>query len=153
MPLVSKTYQGKWIKASDLMEGDAMFTIRTVKEETLGRGPTQQNKLCVYFHETVQALALNRTNASTLAAMLGDDTDGWRGHSITLIASETTYGGETVDCVRVKAPSRSRPRPEPSRAEDVRYSQPGPRRAPAIPPVEPAQEDNEEEGVMEKFTF
>jgi hypothetical protein len=47
---------------------------------------------------------LNKTNATAIAALLGSpETDAWRGKTIRLYATTTTFGKDTVACVRVKA--------------------------------------------------
>lgn len=47
-------------------------------------------------------LALNKTNAKTIAALYGNNPFQWVGKTITLFPSTTDVGGETRDCIRIR---------------------------------------------------
>ena len=54
------------------------------------------------------------TNSKKIANILGTaETDDWPGHAIVLYQSETDYQGETVACIRVRAPKSAASRPAP----------------------------------------
>lgn len=60
-------------------------------------------KPVVYFVGKAKALGLNITNARTIAALLGTfEVEKWKGKKITLYPTTTTFGKETVGCIRVK---------------------------------------------------
>jgi hypothetical protein len=53
-------------------------------------------------------MALNVTNSKKIVSIIGTaESDEWAGHSIVLYRSETEYQGETVDCIRVRAPKKA----------------------------------------------
>jgi hypothetical protein len=78
-----------------------------------------------------------------LAQLLGDDTDNWRGHSITLFATEVSFGGEQVPAVRIRTTSR-RPVPRTGGWQQV-MPLAGSTRLPAAQPVEPNPDEDESE--------
>ena len=47
-------------------------------------------------------LAVNKTNGKTIAKLYGTDTNDWVGKLVTLFPTTTDFGGETVDCIRIK---------------------------------------------------
>ena len=77
------------IKSIDLMEFDQ-------------DGKTQR-KLVLEFEGKEKKLACNKTNARTIAAMLGDETDNWKGKEITLYNDPTVaMGDQIVGGIRVQ---------------------------------------------------
>ena len=109
-------FPSKYLKASDLQGREIVFTIcpdRGVKVEKIQRqGGSKEPKPVMYFTECAarakrtseeeKSLILNKTNAKTIAAMYGNDTDLWKGQRITLYPAKTTFGAERVDCLRVR---------------------------------------------------
>ena len=53
--------------------------------------------------------------AKKIAELTGSkDTDDWAGCQVRIYATETEFGGETVECIRIKgagAPQQARPKP------------------------------------------
>lgn len=47
-------------------------------------------------------LALNKTNAKTIAQLYGNNPSQWAGHLITLYPTTTDVAGRTEDCIRVR---------------------------------------------------
>lgn len=47
-------------------------------------------------------LALNKTNAKTVAGLYGNKPAGWVGKTITLYPTTTDVGGRTEDCIRIR---------------------------------------------------
>ena len=78
--------------------------MKQVGFEDVGSGNDVRRKLLVVFKEREQKLVLNVTNATSIAALHGDDTDRWPSKRIRLIASKTTYQGKPTACVRVERP-------------------------------------------------
>lgn len=52
--------------------------------------------------EIVKPWIANKTNTILIAKMLGEDTDGWRGHRVTLHAVPVKVGPKTEPGIRVK---------------------------------------------------
>lgn len=60
------------------------------------------NKLVLKFKDKEKGLVLNKTNANIIASHFGPDSDGWTGKEIIVYPDKTTFGGEIVDCLRVR---------------------------------------------------
>jgi hypothetical protein len=94
-----------YLFAFDLNGKDVTLTIdRVVGGEIVGPGGKKSKKPLCYFREgrEKKPLGLNSTNCKAIAALYGNDTDGWVGKRITLFPTTTQMGGETVDCIRVR---------------------------------------------------
>lgn len=100
---ISDQFPSDYLRAVDV-ENEATFIMATVKMEKLG----EDTKPVLYFEEQEKGLVLNKTNASTIATLYGDDTDEWRGEAITLFSAMVSFQGRNVPAVRVKAPSRKK---------------------------------------------
>jgi hypothetical protein len=81
--------------------GQITMTIADVREEELVNNRGKDIKPIVFFKEKKKGLILNKTNAKTLAAMFGAETDDWRGERIFLYAERGTWFGKTGYAVRV----------------------------------------------------
>jgi len=91
----------KWLKASDLDGKPRLVTIKKFSVEKLDDG----NKPAVWFVEEEKALILNITNGKKIEGICGTgDPKGWTGKRVVLYPTETELRGETVDCIRVRAP-------------------------------------------------
>lgn len=81
-------------------------------------------------------LALNKTNAKTVAGLYGNKPASWVGKTITLYPTTTDVGGRTEDCIRIRnedpskrarkgrsvaLPASPEPSPEPSNGHDRDY--------------------------------
>jgi hypothetical protein len=87
---VSQVYvsNSDWLKAADL-SGPTDVTIVGVEMHTFDSKDEHGNvkkkdQLVLLFDGWDKKLGLNATNATTIAAQLGDDTDYWVNHTITL---------------------------------------------------------------------
>jgi len=110
---VSEMYPSRWLAAADLRGQRLDVMIDHVELEDLGEGTT---KPVVYFRGKKKGLVLNKTNSVAIASVLGDDTDRWSGHTVTLFAQMVTFKGQTVPAIRViAAPSAKR---EPGQDDD-----------------------------------
>jgi hypothetical protein len=97
--MFDRDYLGAW----DLTGREVTATIsRVAGGELTGQGGRKSKKPLVYFEGKEKALACNKTNAKTIAALYGANTDGWVGKAITMYPTTTSMNGETVDCIRVK---------------------------------------------------
>jgi hypothetical protein len=101
---VRKLFDKAYIYAYDLEGRDVTVTIERVIGGTLvGTGGKSNKKPIVYFKGTEKGLALNITNARTIAGLYGGfDSEAWIGKKITLYATTTSFGSQTVDCIRVR---------------------------------------------------
>ncbi len=95
-------YPSKYIKHSDLKGQDVNLTITSQSVEEVGM--EGDKKPVLYFKGTNKGLVMNVTNANTIGAAFGRDTDAWKGKQITLYGTTTDFAGKPVDCVRVRPP-------------------------------------------------
>lgn len=117
MPNINDAFPSNYLKASDIRGNEPVVTIDRVEYEPVGR--QREMKAIVYFAGKEKGVVLNKTNATKIVQLTGSAmTEDWRGFRIKLFATETEFGGETVECIRVKA------------------APPAPRTA-ALPPVAP----------------
>ena len=83
----------------ELMSGDFFVTITEVDTEIYR---DESEGWVLRFEETEKTLALNKTNAKTIAKVLGPENENWPGGRISLYRTEVTFGDETVFGVRVR---------------------------------------------------
>lgn len=100
---ISELFPSRYLSPIDLKGKTARVTIEKVELESLRDPRSNQNndKLVVHFIGKEKALVLNKTNAYTIAEILGDDTDDWIGGQISLYTAQIKVGGEPKDCIRV----------------------------------------------------
>lgn len=120
MPDWRSMFDNKWVKAWDLGGQERTVTIEKVEAGVLEdkKNDKKDKAPIVWFKGAKKPLALNRTNSKTIAAMFGNRTEDWIGKAITIYPTTTSFGRDTVDCIRVKPsiPTRKAsdmPNPEP----------------------------------------
>lgn len=101
MPRVSDAYPSKFFTAADLHGRAQTFTIDFVELGEVGQGADAKTQILVSFQEASKALGLNKTNASAIAGIYGDDTDDWIGEQVVLFPTRVDFQGKMVDAVRV----------------------------------------------------
>jgi hypothetical protein len=101
-------FPSKYLKHTDLQGKPTPAAIERAMLETLKspEGKTQ-DKIVLYLAGTKKSLPLNVTNFDAVAGICGADTDGWPGCQIELYPSKTQMAGKTVDCIRVRPPTKS----------------------------------------------
>lgn len=104
-------FKGDYISAVEFGQKQPTMTISNVEllklEQEDGR---QKERGVIHFKETPRGWVLNRTNATCLAAMFGDETDDWAGKRVTLFATMVQVGRAKEAGIRVKG-SPDIPRP------------------------------------------
>jgi len=115
---INAAFPSNWLKAPDLGGQDVTVEMADVRLEEVGQGAEAEQLPVLYFTGQQKGLILNKTNARTISGLYGTETNGWSSRPITLFPTTTTYGSETRDCIRIKAPT-------------------GPVTAPASPPPPP----------------
>jgi hypothetical protein len=90
--------------AFDLDGRDVTLTIKkVVAGELTGEQGRKSKKPIIHFEKTPKKLAANNTNCKTIAQLFGShETNDWVGKRITLFPTTTNFGGNTVDCIRVR---------------------------------------------------
>lgn len=127
MPSINDAFPSNYLKASDIRNVEPVVTIDHVAFEPVGK--TKEMKAVVYFKGKDKGVILNKTNATKITQLAGSDqTEDWEGVRIKLFATTTEFGGETVECIRIKA------------APNVARTTAAPP-APVAPPPPPAVEE------------
>ncbi len=102
---------GEFLECADLAGKEVTVEITGVAQGVLGRGGKESKKPVVSMVGAKKKFALNKTNGKIIAKLYGPDVSVWKGKLITLFGTTTQFGGETVECVRVKPvvpPAKSR---------------------------------------------
>jgi hypothetical protein len=103
-----KMYSSKTLHDFDLMDENGKAHDRTLVIEKCQQGEltsegNKKDKLpLITFRGEPKQLGVNKTNGKTIAGMYGKDTRQWAGKSITLYATTTKFGPNTVGCIRVR---------------------------------------------------
>jgi len=106
-----KLFPSVFLAAHDLDGKDVTLTIRALVQEELKTDRGGEDKWILYFEETAKKaksprmekrMVMNKTNAKTIMAIHGSETDDWVGKKIVLYPTKTPAFGEIVDCIRVR---------------------------------------------------
>ena len=101
---LNEMFPSNFLKAQDVTDagGEMVCKIASVEMKQFDNDDGgKENKPALTFADEKQ-LILNKTNANTIAALLGDDTADWIGKEITLIQQEVTFKDKLVPAIRVK---------------------------------------------------
>ena len=119
---IDSAFPSNYLKASDLGDKKPVVTIDRVEVEPIGRD--KEMKPVIYFQGKEKGLVLNKTNAKKIAELTGSkDTEDWAGCQVTIYATETEFGGETVECIRVKGANAAKPAARPAPVVDLDESE------------------------------
>lgn len=93
------TGSSTYIKKEALVNGPQKFTIASVEASTT---PDDKPQLQLVFTNG-QKFGLNKTNCAEIAAMCGDDCDGWVGKGVVLSHDPTVmYAGKRIGGVKLR---------------------------------------------------
>ena len=95
---IDQLYPSRYLRCADLDGKPMRVTISDITREDING----ESKVLLSFAEGKQ-LILNKTNARSIAKILGDETSAWHGHSIMLVPPVVDFKGDSVDAIRVKA--------------------------------------------------
>jgi hypothetical protein len=101
---ISAAFPSKYLRAADLDGRQITVEIANVELEEVGTG--EEPKPVLYFQGKAKGVVLNKTNAHTISAVYGDDTDDWIGQGVTLFSAHVDFQGRSVESIRVKIPPR-----------------------------------------------
>ncbi len=93
---------GEFLGCADLDGRDVTVQIESVSQGKVGRGKQASKKPVIAFVGKTKKFACNVTNGTTIAKLYGSDVAKWKGCFITLFPTTTQFGGETVECLRVR---------------------------------------------------
>jgi hypothetical protein len=93
----------EFLFAFDLGGREVTVTIdRCTAGQIVGEQGRKSKKPMLSFVGKQKKLALNKTNGKIIASLYGAETNNWAGKSIIIYPTTTTFGSETVECIRVK---------------------------------------------------
>ena len=101
MTTVNEAFPSNYLKASDLNNRTVKVSIDKIVFEEIGRD--KDKKPILYFNGAKKGLVLNRTNATTIGAVHGEQMDGWTGKEIELFSTMVLFQGQNVAAIRVRA--------------------------------------------------
>ena len=83
---------------------DIVLTIGTVKKEMVtGAGGKKEECIVCHWQENEKPMILNVTNCKMIAKLTGTPyIERWAGHRIQIGTDVTKFGGEFVECLRVR---------------------------------------------------
>ena len=97
-------FQSEYFKAEDLDGKPLPVVIDKVEVHELGRD--KKSKLVVIFEGEDKKLPLNKINYKYIRKNYGKETTDWHDKPIVLIPEETSFGSDTVDCIRLRIPKK-----------------------------------------------
>ena len=104
MPHWKRLINPDYLGAYSLDSGnDMILTIKSIGRETItGTGGKKEECPVCHWQENQKPMILNTTNLKTIAKMYGSDYDQWPGKRVQIYASTTKFGGDTVECLRIR---------------------------------------------------
>lgn len=104
---------GEYLGAYSLNGQDMIVTIQSASKELIvGANGKKEECLVLRFKEPVMDMVCNRTNAKTITKVLATPyLEDWSGKRIQLYPTTTKFGGDVVECIRVRqtAPKQAAP--------------------------------------------
>ncbi len=91
-------YKSDWLRAANLDGKDMVVTIKHISTSEFKDGRVQ---MVLEFSELDQKLGCNATNARTIAALYGRETDAWIGKCVKLYPTRVEFQGKRVDAIRI----------------------------------------------------
>lgn len=101
-------FPSNFIKAADLRDKDVTVLVDRVEMDSLPmNGGKKETKVVLTIKKRdgspiAKKLVLNKTNATAIAKLYGPKVEAWKDKPITLYPTTTTFGRQTVECVRVR---------------------------------------------------
>jgi hypothetical protein len=99
---INEAFPSKFLKASDLQGRTVGVVIERVDFEPVGQ--SREMKPILYFADKEKGLVLNKTNANKIIQIAGStETEDWHGIRVAIYPTETSFQGDQVECIRIKA--------------------------------------------------
>ena len=115
MTTVSDAFPSPYLKAADLNNRTIKLKVEKVVFEEIGQ--EKDKKPVIYFVDVKKGLVLNRTNATTIGSVHGQEFEGWTGKEIELFSMMVPFNGQNVAAIRVRAAPEEPVPPRPTRAD------------------------------------
>jgi len=96
----SDLYPNRFLHADQLKGKKVTVTIKDIALEELEGEKGKQIKVIMFFQESAKQYVVPKTNGFCMKRMFGNDPNAWIGKRITLYPTTTSFGRQTVDCIR-----------------------------------------------------
>lgn len=94
---------GDYLGAWSLNGEDKILTIKSAGREIVtGANGKKEELLVIHWVENELPMVCNRTNAKCIAKLYTPYLEDWQGKKIQLYPTTTRFGGEIVECIRVR---------------------------------------------------
>ena len=94
---------GDYLGAWSLNGEDKVLTVKAAGREIVtGANGKKEELLVLHWAENELPMVCNRTNAKSISKLYGPYLEDWRGKKIQLYPTTTKFGGEVVECLRVR---------------------------------------------------
>ena len=121
MTTISDAFPSNYLRAADLANRTIKLKIEKVVFEEIGQ--EKDKKPVMYFADVKKGLVLNKTNATTIGAVHGQEFEGWTGKEIELFSMMVPFQGQNVAAIRVRAVTEPE-EPIPARPTRADYNDP-----------------------------
>ena len=119
-------FESDWLGSIDLGGKDLTVTIQLVEKAEVFNPKTNGKsfKLAFRFKGQQKGMIVNRTNATTISKLYGNEASAWNGKSITLYPTTCKVGRETTTCLRVreKVPGGQKQEPAGAKSEPAKQT-------------------------------
>ena len=119
MITVNDAFPSNYLKAADLNNRTIKLKMDKVTFEEIGQD--KDKKPVLYFADVKKGLVLNKTNATTIGAVHGQEFEGWTGKEIELFSMMVPFQGQNVPAIRVRGVQEE---PPPSRPQKEDFNDP-----------------------------
>jgi hypothetical protein len=99
---MTAAFPSKYLKCTDLQGRAVGVVIDKVRMEDVGDG---ESKPVLTFQGRSKGVVLNKTNASVISSVYGDDSEDWCGKPLELYPDKVSFQGRIVDAIRVRIPA------------------------------------------------
>lgn len=99
---VNTLFPSKYLKAADATPPITLTVSRIIQEKMKNADGEEEVKPVIYFLEHEKGMVLNRTNAGTLTALFGAETDKWINQRVVLGTEIVTAFGQSKPALRFK---------------------------------------------------
>lgn len=101
---INQVFQSDYLKADDFGGIEGRPVLATINHATLETMNDNTQKICLHFREYDKGMLLNKTNATTVAAYAGPDTDDWGGKQVVIYVAMVEYQGKSTEGLRLRQP-------------------------------------------------
>ncbi len=107
MTTLADIFPSNFLKAADLNNRTVKVKIDKVVFEEIGQ--EKDKKPVMYFADVKKGLVLNKTNATTIGSVHGQEIEGWTGREIELFTQMVPFNGQNVAAIRCRAVAEAVP--------------------------------------------